>query len=103
MPTLSSVPEESTAKTKYDWSTPYDEWLIPILNRYRYGGAIECRAIPSEIQIYIERELEKKEKEARVDTIEAITKPLVGAADKSELIKAFISDLEAYKEQIEKE
>lgn len=31
--------------TKYDWSTPRDGWLIPILNRYRYGGAIECRAM----------------------------------------------------------
>ena len=57
MSTLSSVPEESIAKTKHDWSTPYDEWLIPILNRYRYGGAIECRAIPSEIQLLINQRI----------------------------------------------
>ena len=46
--------EDETIKSKVDWSTPYDEWLIPILNRFRYGGAIECRAIPSEIQLNIE-------------------------------------------------
>jgi hypothetical protein len=40
--------------SKVDWATPYDEWLIPILNRYRYGGPLECRAIPSEIQLEIE-------------------------------------------------
>lgn len=41
--------------SKVDWATPYDEWLIPILNRYRYGGSLECRAIPSEIQLEIEK------------------------------------------------
>ena len=46
--------EDEPIKSKVDWSTPYDEWLIPILNRFRYGGAIECRAIPSEIQLNIE-------------------------------------------------
>ena len=46
--------EDETIKSKVDWSTPYDEWLIPILNRFRHGGAIECRAIPSEIQLNIE-------------------------------------------------
>jgi len=46
--------EDEPTKSKVDWSTPYDEWLIPILNRFRYGGAIECRAIPSEIQLNIE-------------------------------------------------
>lgn len=46
--------EDETTKSKVDWSTPYDEWLLPTLNRFRYGGAIECRAIPSEIQLDIE-------------------------------------------------
>ena len=46
--------EDKLIKSKTDWSTPYDEWLKPILNRFRYGGAIECRAIPSEIQLNIE-------------------------------------------------
>ena len=46
--------EDEPTKSKVDWSTPYDEWLIPTLNRFRYGGAIECRAIPSEIQLNIE-------------------------------------------------
>lgn len=46
--------EDEAAKSKVDWSTPYDEWLVPTLNRFRYGGAIECRAIPSEIQLNIE-------------------------------------------------
>ena len=46
--------EDEPTKSKVDWSTPYDEWLIPILNRFRHGGAIECRAIPSEIQLNIE-------------------------------------------------
>lgn len=46
--------EDEPTKSKVNWSTPYDEWLIPILNRFRYGGAIECRAIPSEIQLNIE-------------------------------------------------
>ena len=46
--------EDEATKSKVDWSTPYDEWLKPILNRFRYGGAIECRAIPSEIQLNIE-------------------------------------------------
>ena len=46
--------EDEPTKSKVDWSTPYDEWLIPTLNRFRYGGAIECRAIPSQIQLNIE-------------------------------------------------
>ena len=46
--------EDELIKSKTDWSTSYDEWLIPTLNRFRYGGAIECRAIPSEIQLNIE-------------------------------------------------
>ena len=46
--------EDELIKSKTDWSTPYDEWLKPILNRFRYGGAIEFRAIPSEIQLNIE-------------------------------------------------
>ena len=46
--------EDKTKKSKVDWSTPYDEWLVPTLNRFRYGGPIECRAIPSEIQLNIE-------------------------------------------------
>lgn len=46
--------------SKVDWATPYDEWLIPILNRYRHGGAIECRAIPSEIQLEIEKCIAKQ-------------------------------------------
>ena len=46
--------EDETTKSKVDWSTPYDEWLVPTLNRFRYGGPIECRAIPSEIQLNIE-------------------------------------------------
>jgi hypothetical protein len=48
------VSEDKLIKSKTDWSTPYDEWLLPTLNRFRYGGAIECRAIPSEIQLNIE-------------------------------------------------
>ena len=46
--------QEREGKSRVDWSTPYDEWLVPTLNRFRYGGAIECRAIPSEIQLNIE-------------------------------------------------
>ena len=46
--------QEREDKSRIDWSTPYDEWLVPTLNRFRYGGAIECRAIPSEIQLNIE-------------------------------------------------
>ena len=46
--------QEREDRSRVDWSTPYDEWLVPTLNRFRYGGAIECRAIPSEIQLNIE-------------------------------------------------
>lgn len=46
--------EDEPTKSKVDWSTPHDERPTPILNRFRYGGAIECRAIPSEIQLNIE-------------------------------------------------
>lgn len=40
--------------SKIDWSTPYDEWLIPLLNRARHCGPIEFRAIPSAIQKRLE-------------------------------------------------
>lgn len=58
--------------TKYDWSTPRDGWLIPILNRYRYGGAIECRAIPSEIQILIDKHTKTMCDMARLDELNRI-------------------------------
>lgn len=50
-----------TEMSKVDWATPYDEWLIPILNNYRYSGAIICRAIPSEIQTHIEALIQQEQ------------------------------------------
>jgi len=46
---------EELRRTKVDWSTPYDDWLIPILNRARHCGPIEFRALASEIQLHIEK------------------------------------------------
>lgn len=59
--------DDNTKKSKIDWSTPFDEWLIPLLNKYRYSGAIECRAIPSAIQAHLEAYITKQVKKARLD------------------------------------
>ena len=59
--------DEYTVKSKIDWSTPYDSWLIPLLNDYRYQGAIRCRAIPSVIQSYIDNEVVKRVVKAKID------------------------------------
>lgn len=65
---ISEVDEPS--KSKIDWSTPYDEWLIPLLNDFRYSGPIICRAIPSAIQVEIDKLLHKAEVRGAADALE---------------------------------
>lgn len=67
-----NIDNDERKASKVDWSTPYDEWLIPILNRFRYGGAIECRAIPSEIQLHIEKILSAQRQALRDEVEKAI-------------------------------
>lgn len=59
-------------KTKVDWSTPYDEWLIPLLNKARHAGAIEFRAIPSVVQIEIDKIIAEHDQALRTKLIEAL-------------------------------
>ena len=84
--------EDETIKSKVDWSTPYDEWLIPILNRFRYGGAIECRAIPSEIQLNIESVI-RTEKQELLDEVQR--KILVETAIMSETLVVGVGDIKS--------
>lgn len=97
-----------TKKTNVDWSTPYDDWLIPILNRFRYGGAIECRAIPSEIQIHIDKLIAQATKKAEVRGKVYQTEYIIGRLEKpfvdgSERIKEIKSMLEAALQESEGE
>ena len=54
------------------WSL-YDDWLVPILNRARYSGPIEFRALPSEIQLHIEKRDQARDQQialaARIDEV----------------------------------
>jgi hypothetical protein len=75
--------DEELRNTKVDWSTPYDEWLIPILNRFRYGGAIECRAIPSEIQLHIEEVIAA----ARNQTLAEVREQIKGAVPEKRVVE----------------
>ena len=61
-----------TTKSKVDWSTPYDEWLIPILNRARRCGPIEFRALPSEIQLHVEEHYHQQLEAKLAETLESI-------------------------------
>lgn len=51
----SPMNDEEITKSKIDWSTPCDEWLIPLLNRARHCGPIEFRSLPSIVQLEIEK------------------------------------------------
>lgn len=59
--TTDNTSADETRRSKVDWSTPFDGWLVPILNRARRSGPIEFRALPSEVQLNIEAYVKQRE------------------------------------------